>query len=545
MKWSIGNKIGAGFAFGMLLLIGLGTLAYSNMLRLNAATAMVTQTHQVLEKLDTVVITIADAEAGVRGYLVFYDDVYLEPYTGAAARIGQLLRDVRRLKVDDPIQQAKIDVLEPLVATRLNALKVAILNRQAMLANAIQAKEVNGQSKRVGDDIRLAIGAIADEENRLLSLRDAASASQSRLSVIVILCGIPIALVLLAGIALLLIRSISVPLKAMARLSDRVAGGDLTVRVPNIHRGDEVGILYASLCRMVENLRELLGQTQEGISMMGSSASEILATTTQIASGVVETATGVSETTATVEEVKQTVKLSSQKAKAVMESAQRSVLISQAGEKSVEETLAGMNRIREQMDLVAMSIVRLTEQSQAIGEIISTVNDIAEQSNLLAVNAAIEAAKAGEQGRGFAVVAQEVKSLAEQSKKATAQVRAILGDVQKATGAAVTAAEKGSKVVDAGVKQSQDVSEAIRQLSDSIAEAAQASTQIAASGQQQSLGMDQVAQAMESIKVASTQNMAGTKQAEVAARGLHEMGERLRLMVARYKLEEPSNVRAG
>ena len=204
-----------------------------------------------------------------------------------------------------------------------------------------------------------------------------------------------------------------------------------------------------------------------------------------------------------------------------------------------------MNRIREQMDLIAMSIVRLTEQSQAIGEIISTVNDIAEQSNLLAVNAAIEAAKAGEQGRGFAVVAQEVKSLAEQSKKATAQVRAILGDVQKATGAAVTAAEKGSKVVDAGVKQSQEVSEAIRQLSDNIAEAAQASTQIAASGQQQSLGMDQVAQAMESIKVASTQNMAGTKQAEVAARGLHEMGERLRLMVARYKLEEPSNVRAG
>jgi methyl-accepting chemotaxis protein len=545
MKWSIGVKIGAGFAFGMLLLVGLGTLAYSNMLRLDAATAMVTHTYQVLAKLDTVVITITDAEAGVRGYLLSNDDVYLEPNNGAAAKIGQLLQDVRRLTIDNPVQQAKIDVLEPLVATRLGALNAVKLNRQAALATAMQAKAINTQSKRAGDDIRLTIGAMTDEENRLLSLRDVTSASQSRLSIIVILVGVPIALILISGIALLLIRSISVPLQAMARLSDRVAGGDLTVRVPKIHRGDEVGVLYASLGRMVENLRDLLGQTQEGVVMLGMSASEILATTTQIASGAAETATGVSETTTTIEEVKQTVLLANQKSKAVMEGAQRSVQVSQAGKKSVEETLAGMNRIREQMDLIAGSIIRLSEQSQAIGEIISTVNDIAEQSNLLSVNAAIEAAKAGEQGKGFAVVAQEVKSLAEQSKKATAQVRAILGDVQKATGAVVMATEKGSKVVDAGVKQSEEVSEAIILLSENIEEAAQVSIQILASSQQQVLGMDQVVLAMEDIKTASGQNMVGTKQAEVAARQLHVMGEKLQQLVARYKLEEHEDVRAG
>jgi methyl-accepting chemotaxis protein len=529
MKWSIGVKIGAGFAFGMLLLVGLGTLAYSNMLRLDAATAMVTHTYQVLAKLDTVVITITDAEAGVRGYLLSNDDVYLEPNNGAAAKIGQLLQDVRRLTIDNPVQQAKIDVLEPLVATRLGALNAVKLNRQAALATAMQAKAINTQSKRAGDDIRLTIGAMTDEENRLLSLRDVTSASQSRLSIIVILVGVPIALILISGIALLLIRSISVPLQAMARLSDRVAGGDLTVRVPKIHRGDEVGVLYASLGRMVENLRDLLGQTQEGVVMLGMSASEILATTTQIASGAAETATGVSETTTTIEEVKQTVLLANQKSKAVMEGAQRSVQVSQAGKKSVEETLAGMNRIREQMDLIAGSIIRLSEQSQAIGEIISTVNDIAEQSNLLSVNAAIEAAKAGEQGKGFAVVAQEVKSLAEQSKKATAQVRAILGDVQKATGAVVMATEKGSKVVDAGVKQSEEVSEAIMQLSDNIAEAAQVSIQILASSQQQSLGMDQVVQAMERYQ-----------DGQHAEHGRHEAGGGRCAAAARHGREAPA-----
>jgi len=244
-------------------------------------------------------------------------------------------------------------------------------------------------------------------------------------------------------------------------------------------------------------------------------------------------------------EVKQTAQVASQKAKSVLDGAQHSMQISQAGKKAVEETLAGMGRIREQMEFIAGSIVRLSEQSQAIGEITSTVNGIAEQSNLLAVNAAIEAAKAGDQGKGFAVVAQEVKSLAEQSKQATAQVRAILGEVQKATSAAVMAAEQGSKVVEAGVRQSKEVSEVISQLGESIAESSQASIQISASSQQQVVGMDQVVQAMESIKVASAQNLAGTKQAEEAAKQLHELGEKLRQLVSTYRLEERGDARAG
>ena len=147
------------------------------------------------------------------------------------------------------------------------------------------------------------------------------------------------------------------------------------------------------------------------------------------------------------------------------------------------------------------------------------------------MNAAIEAAKAGEQGKGFVVVAQEVKSLAEQSKQATGQVRTILSDIQKATSSAVLAAEQGAKAVDAGVRQSAVAGDSIRVLSESINEAAQAATQIAASSQQQMVGMDQVAQAMENIKQASLQNVAGTKQAEGAAKNLHELGQQLSVML--------------
>jgi methyl-accepting chemotaxis protein len=198
----------------------------------------------------------------------------------------------------------------------------------------------------------------------------------------------------------------------------------------------------------------------------------------------------------------------------------------------VEEAILGMQRIQEQMESIAGSIVQLSEQGQAIGEIIATVNDLAEQSNLLAVNAAIEATRAGEQGKSFGVVAQEIKSLAEQSRQATSQVRRILGDIQKATNAAVLATEQGNKAVEAGVKQSNETSESIRLLSASINDAAQAATQISVSSQQQMIGMDQIVLAMNNIKEASEQNVAGTKQAELAAHSLHEMGAKLSIMVS-------------
>lgn len=280
----------------------------------------------------------------------------------------------------------------------------------------------------------------------------------------------------------------------------------------------------------------ITSQLRNATALLSSSSAEILATTTQLASSASETATAVSETTATTEELKQTSLLSGEKAKYVSEIAQKVVSVAQQGKDALAQNVDAINKIKYQTELVAQSIVKLSEQSQTIGDITATVNDLAQQSNLLAVNAAIEAAKAGEQGKGFGVVAGEIKSLAEQSKQATAQVKTILTDIQKSTSAAVMATEQAGKAVDAGVKQAAVAGESIRNLADTVLEASQAATQVSASSQQQLVGIDQISKAMENIKQATQQNVAGAKQAERAAQDLNELGQKLKEMVEESKV---------
>jgi methyl-accepting chemotaxis protein len=290
------------------------------------------------------------------------------------------------------------------------------------------------------------------------------------------------------------------------------------------------------LSRSVAALRVYTVSLAQSASQFGQSASEILAAVTQAAAGTAEMAASINETTTTVETMRQASQLSSQKAQYVTDTAQRALQVSQDGQKAVEETATVMDRIREQMETIAQTVVRLSEQSQSIGGIIASVTDLADQSNLLAVNAAIEAAKAGEQGKGFAVVAQEIKSLAEQSKQATAQVRGILSDVQKATSSAVMATEQGSKAVEAGVKQATQAGEANRALTETSGVAVQAAVQIAASNQQQVVGMDQIGVAMESINQAGSQNAGSMKQMAISAKNLHELGQGLKSLVLQFKV---------
>jgi methyl-accepting chemotaxis protein len=295
-------------------------------------------------------------------------------------------------------------------------------------------------------------------------------------------------------------------------------------------------VLGRSMNEMTTAMQDLLHQVRNAANNLSSSAAEILATTTQQASGSSEQSAAIAQTTTTVDELKTIAEQSVVRAQEVASAAQRTVEVSRTGMQSVDETIVGMAQVKARVEGIAENILALSEQTQQIGEIITTVNDIAAQSNILALNASVEAARAGEYGKGFAVVAVEVRNLAEQSRQATAQVKAILSDIQQTTNATVMATEEGTKEVDEGVRLTEQAGEAIAQLAGVIGESAQAAAQMVAGGRQQAAGVEQVALAMQNINQVTAQSLVGVRQAEAAARDLNELASSLAEIVEQYEL---------
>ena len=454
---------------------------------------------------------------------------------------------------------------------------IATVNEMNALLVANQQGKAQALSSRLTEgfhQLGASMGKLTETvEHNTTTLREMALqevASTQRIFAIAVVIAVSTVMVLL----FLITRSLSVPMTKMTAAATRIAAGDINQQI-TYQSGDEIGalatafrnliqyiksmadaadsiskgnltasveprsgqdVLAKSFVRMTENLRATNHQMQDSAQVVTAAISEILATTSQLTASVHETATAVSQTASTVEEVKQVAHLSGQKAKAVSDNAQETARISEGGKQALETALSGLHRGREQMQSIADSVIKLGEQSQTIGNIINSVAALAEQSNLLAVNAAIEAANAGEHGKGFAVVAREVKNLAEQSKRATTQVRAILGEIQKATNVVVLVTEQGTKAMEGSVAQAVEAGTSIRTLTENFTGAAQAVTQIAASSQQQMIGMDQIATAIVNVKTATAQNAVGMKQIQSATENLLTVGQTLKALVEQYQL---------
>jgi PAS domain S-box-containing protein len=305
---------------------------------------------------------------------------------------------------------------------------------------------------------------------------------------------------------------------------------DILLRVVELRLDDE-RIFIGTISDITER-RRTHAAIRDSVGRLATVMREILSTTTQQAMGAQQQATAVSQTVATVEEVRQIAEQANQRANEMAQTARRTGEVGEAGRKSVEDSVDAMNEVKEQVESIAENILSLAERAQAIREITSTVSDIAEQTNVLALNAAVEASRAGENGKGFAVVASEVKSLAEQSKKATVQVRQILGEIQQATNTAVLSTEQGTKAVTKAGSVVTLAGDTINTLIETLSESAHSAMLISAASTQQTTGVGQLNEAIQNIDKVTQENVQAIKQIEQSTHNMHSLSIELGSLTA-------------
>lgn len=337
-------------------------------------------------------------------------------------------------------------------------------------------------------------------------------------------------------------RSTERSLKQFIHSLEQIAAGDLRQRIDTagLEPGSEDGRMLTQLAAAIngtlDRVQTVASEIKSALKRVEADTHAILEATSRQINMANEQDAVVTETTATVNEVRATVTETAERAQSVAETAQVSVDISRSGTDAVTETVSGMELIRGRVEDIADNILVLSEHTQQIGEIIATVNNLADQSKMLALNASVEAARAGEEGKGFAVVALEVRNLADQNRDATVQVREILGEIQRATNAAVMVTEEGSKGVDQGQLLVNRAGDSIRELSQAIEDAAMAAMQIAASTRQQTIGMDQLTQAMRKIKHSTAEMVTSTMQVEASIQRLRKVTDNVTELLGELRL---------
>lgn len=523
MRVTIGVKIIAAFGLSLAFVVARGAISYSITAQFIDKVHWVDHTQSVLENLEGILSGISDFESGLREYSLTREPRYINTNLAAQKKVVRCLKEIRTLTGDNPLQQKNLDVLEPLVETALSAINLQIVKEQDM-----------ANTRDLVRKIRSTVVEMQGIGHTLLTDRDKESQSSQKAEVYIGIIGTALVALVLSLAGFMLYRSITRPLAAFRQFVLLVGDGDLTQRAI-VSSSDEMGDLAQSLNRMVENLKNVANGTRDVAQQLNDATVEILASTRQQSASTTEQAAAVQQTNTTMQELSQSGVQISERAKQVAGIAEATRTASSAGMEAVQNSTRTMETIREQAEAVAENIVMLSERTQAVGDIIASVNDIAEQSHLLSLNAAIEAAAAGEHGRTFSVVAAEIKNLADRSKEATVQVRSILGQIQKGINSSVMLTEEAVRRVESGKHQSDTAARTIRELTESVDQSVQAFQQIVAGTNQQQIGFEQVALAIRDIGGASQQTASSVRQLEGASAHLTTLAKQLRTAMERYR----------
>lgn len=402
--------------------------------------------------------------------------------------------------------------------------------------SALQAyKAANSEAVQARQEMTVQGSDIVSRSDALyqiqLDRRDTESARARTLQLISTL------LALLVGVlaAVVITRQITRPLRETLAVVERIASGDLTQDV-RVTRRDELGVLQQGIARMGVTLRDLISGIRDGVTQIASAAEELSAVTEETSAGVnsqkVETdqvATAMHEMTATVQEVARNAEQASQAAAAADSEARD-------GDKVVNEAITQIERLASEVVRSTEAMTVLQQESDKIGSVMDVIKAVAEQTNLLALNAAIEAARAGEAGRGFAVVADEVRGLAQRTQKSTEEIEGLVAALQNGTQQVATVMNNSRSLTDSSVALTRKAGASLENITRTVSNIQSMNQQIAAAAEQQSAVAEEISRSIINVRDVSEQTAAASDETAASSVELARLGNQLQMMVSHFRV---------
>lgn len=462
-NWTFGRKVGGGFTVTAIALIVIAVTGYRSTKSLITNDELVAHTHEVRRQLAELLQHLIDAETGQRGFVITAKEEFLEPYTAALTTLEKTYAELRVIVSDNPGQTRRLDAVRPLIDRKIEELKRRIELRRNGSFEAAAALIASGEGKLIMDRIRALIGEMDQAEASLLDIRQRDAASSSETTTFVIVWGSVAALIVTI-----------------------VAGWLIT--------------------------SSLSSQIGSAVRHIQSSSTELQAAANQQATGAREQSTAMTEIATTINELLATSRQIADSARRVSQIAGQTATAARTGEITVTRGHEASSTVRRQVDVIVGHMLELGKRSQQVGTVLDIVAELAEQTNILAINATIEAAGAGETGRRFGVVADEIRKLADRVAASTKEIRGMVEDVRSAVNTTVMATEAGSKAVDLGAAQVLEMAAAFRQISNLVATTTDAAREIELSTKQQATAVEQVNVAITSAAGATRETEASAKQ---------------------------------